>query len=452
MPGYPLPVADVPETHYARSGSVHLAYQVFGSGPVDLLVVPGGFTHVELRWEEPENARFYRWLGSFARVIVFDKRGAGLSDRTAVLPPYEDQIDDVVAVMDAAASTAAVLFGFLDGAVLAALLAAWHPERSRGLIVESCPARVLSAPDYPWGFDAEAWEQLAEQVDAEWFLDDLIALTSPSRVGDHAYRAWFSRYARAGAGPGGLAAIMRRAALLDIREVLPLIRVPTVVLAPEEGALVSIDSARYVAEHIPDARLVVTTGRDALPDIHDTSQELVQFITGARWAPSEDRALATILFTDIVSSTTRLGEAGDGMWRAVLDRHDDLARRSVAQFGGRVVQGTGDGMLASFDAPGRAVHCARAFITSMRLLGIDVRAGLHTGEIERRGDDISGIAVHVAARVAALADAGELLVSSTVVDLVAGSEISFEDRGVHELKGVARPWHLFAVTNPRTAS
>jgi class 3 adenylate cyclase/alpha-beta hydrolase superfamily lysophospholipase len=442
-------VSGIPETRYAKSGDVHIAYQVFGGGAVDLVMIAGGFSHLELRWEEPDLAYLWRRLASFSRVIAFDKRGAGLSDRAAALPPYEEQIDDVLAVMDAAGSESAVLHGFLDGGFLAALFAATHPERTRGLILDSCPARVLTAPDHPWGFAPEAWEQLAAQIDEEWFLDDLIALISPDKAGDEAYKAWLRRYARAGAGPGGLAAIMRLAASVDIRDALPSIGVPTLVLARQGGALVSVESASFVAQNIPDARLVVTSGSDhdfRVGDLQPIIGAIEEFVTGTRGAPALDRVLATILITDIAGSTVRAAEVGDSRWREILNRHDALAERCVAQFGGRLLKATGDGVVATFDGPARAVRCAQAFVTAARAAGIDVRAGIHTGEVEVRGEDVGGIAVHIAARVAGLTDAGEVLVSRTVTDLVTGSGIGFADCDEHELKGVPGTWRLFTAT------
>jgi class 3 adenylate cyclase/pimeloyl-ACP methyl ester carboxylesterase len=441
---------DVPQTRYAKApDGVHLAYQVFGEGPTDVVAIPGGFTHVEMRWEEPQTARLWRRIARFCRVIVFDKRGAGLSDRATKLPPFEDQIDDVLAVMAAAGSESAVVDGILDGGILAALFAATHPDRVRGLILESSTPRVLKAPDYPWGFDADAWESLAKQID-EWSLDDLIALTSPDRVGDQPYREWFGRYARAGAGPGGLAAIMRLVAGVDIRSVLPMIRVPTLVLARPNDALVSIEGSRYLADAIPGAVLRVLPESDPsyIPMAGDTTPsigEIEEFITGVRAAPEPDRVLATVLFTDIVGSTERAATLGDARWRQLLDRHDDVARRVLADHAGRLVKSTGDGLLATFDGPARAVRAACALRSALAAADIAIRAGLHAGEIEVRGDDVGGIAVHIAARVEGHAQPGEILVSRTVTDLVVGSGLEFDDRGERDLKGVPGTWRLFAV-------
>jgi class 3 adenylate cyclase len=443
-------VIGIPEIQYARCGPVHLAYQAFGAGAVDLVMIAGGFSHLELRWEDPDLAHRWRQLAGFSRVIAFDKRGVGLSDRAAALPPYEEQIDDVLAVMDAAGSESAVLHGFLDGGILAALVAATHPERVRGLILDSCPARVLQAPDYPHGFAPDDWERLAEQIDDEWFLDDLIELVAPDKAGDESYKDWFRRYARAGAGPGGLASLMRTAAQVDIRDVLPSISVPTLVLARQGGALVTVESARHVAESIPDARMVVTSHSDhdfRGDNLQSLIDEIEEFVTGTRRAPPADRALATILFTDIAGSTVRVAEVGDRRWREVLNRHDDLAEHCVTRYGGRLIKSIGDGVLATFDGPARGVRCAQAFVSSARAAGIDVRAGVHTGEVELRDADVGGIAVHITARVAGLADAGEVLVSRTVTDLVAGSGIEFEDRCEHALKGVPGTWHLYAATS-----
>lgn len=435
-----------PETRYARRGDVHIAYQVVGEGPIDLVVVPAAVSHVELQWEDLPSAAG-RWrLASFSRLIVFDKQGTGLSDRTAGPLALEHHLDDITCVLDAVGSERACLLGQIDGGILAAIFAATYPERTRALVTQGTPARLLQADDYPWGIDTNLWEMTQRVADDGFALDQLMLLAAPERSSDPEFMAWSRRFWRAGIGPGGLLAFMRAVADTDIRPVLPTIRVPTLVMHLAQDALVPVESARYMASHIPGARLVVVPGADTAKFQEDeVIDEVETFLTGVRPQPRVDRVLATVLFADIVGSTQRLSELGDRRWRDRLDRMRSVVRRELERFRGTFVKDTGDGYLATFDGPARAIRCAQAVRDSLLALEIETRTGLHTGEIELRGGDVAGIAVHIGQRVSAMAEPGEVLVSRTVTDLVAGSGLEFEDRGEHEMKGVPGRWQVYAV-------
>jgi class 3 adenylate cyclase len=440
-----------PETRYAKSEDVHVAYQIVGDGHVDVILVPGWVSHVEYQWEHAAFARSLRRIASFARLILFDKRGTGLSDRVAdiALPTLEQRMDDVRAVMDAVQSERAFLYGMSEGGPMALLFAATYPERVSGLITYAAYARRSWAPDYPHGLTPEA---------QQWFLDDVAenwggetgdaAIRAPSIREDEQTRRWLTTYSRLAASPGAALALLRMNFQIDVRDVLPAIRVPTLILHRVGDQRISIENGRYLAERIPGARLVELPGNDHLHVVGDVDaiiDEIEEFVTGERHAVEPDRILATVLFTDIVRSTERLAELGDRRWRELLESHYRIARNELVRFRGREIKTTGDGLLASFDGPARAIRCALAVRDAVRPLGIEVRAGLHTGEVEVMTDDLGGIAVHTGARVVAAARPGEVLVSSTVKDLVAGSGIEFDDRGVHTLKGVPGEWRLFRV-------
>lgn len=435
-----------PETHYAKSGDVNIAYQVVGDGPRDLVLVPGFVSHLENDWDEPRSAHFLERLASFSRLIRFDKRGTGLSDRPAGLPDLETRMDDVRAVIDAVGSGRAALFGYSEGGPLCCLFAATHPDRTTALVLYGTYAkRTDPDDDYPW---AATWEQrqaYADEVEREWGLESELGIMAPNA--DAALTAWWRARARASASPGAARALILMNSRIDVRNVLPTIQVPTLVLhrsgdrdsRPEEG--------RYVANRIPGARFVELAGEDHIPwiDADQIVDEVEEFLTGVRRGPEPDRVLATVLLTDIVGSSERAAELGDRRWRDLLEAHHSLVRRELARWRGIEVDTAGDGFLATFDGPARAIRCACAIRDGLHALGLEIRAGLHTGECEIIGGKVGGIAVHTAARVAARAASGEVLVSGTVRDLIAGSGIELENRGVHTLKGIPGEWSLLAV-------
>jgi class 3 adenylate cyclase len=438
-----------PETNYARLGDLHLAYQVLGTGPPDVLMLDQWFSHVEAQWDVLPLAASRERLASFSRLIMFDKRGAGLSDPVPMsnLPTLEQWMDDASAVLDAVRSEKAVLVANLGGGMLATTFAAAHPERVASLVLVDCFARYLVADDYPFGGPPEGVASAMEEVEAGAGHGMMFDLFAPSLVhDDHARRAW-ARYERQAASPGIMKAVVRMMYESDVRSVLPAIRVPTLVIQRADAARFSAPFGRYLAEHIDGAKYVELPGADSL--IWAGNQEAIldeieDFVTGIRPAPEPNRVLATVLFTDIVGSTAKAAELGDRAWRGLLAEHNLVARRLLERFGGREIKTVGDGLLATFDGPARAVRCAAAIRDGEAELGLELRAGVHTGEIELLPNDIAGVAVHVAARISALAGAGEILVSTTVRDLVTGSGLAFEDRGMRELRGVPGEWRVFA--------
>jgi pimeloyl-ACP methyl ester carboxylesterase len=440
----------VAETRYATSGDLNIAYQVVGDGPRDLVLVPGWVSHVEYMWEEPGLAAFLRRLASFSRLILFDKRGTGLSDRVpnTELPTLEQRMDDVRAVMDTVGSERAALLGISEGGPMCLLFGATYPERTTALIMIGAYARRIWAPDQPWAARPEQYEEFVDQVRRDWGGPVGLAVRAPSRVDDAAFSRWWATYLRMSASPGAAEALTRMNGPIDVRHVLPVVQVPTLILHRTGDRSLPVEGARYMAEHIPDARYVELDGDDHLPWVGDQDailDEVEQFLTGVRHGPEPDRVLATILFTDIVGSTERAAGLGDRRWRELLEAHHAAVRRELERFRGHEVDTAGDGFLATFDGPARAIRCATAIRAGVSALGLEVRAGLHTGECELHGDTVAGIAVHVGARVAALAGPSEVLVSGTVKDLVAGSGIEFDDRGVHDLKGVPGEWRVHAV-------
>ena len=435
-----------PDTRYALCGDVRVAYQVLGGGPRDLVLAPGLVSNLELAWERPSYERFMRRLAAFARVIVFDKRGSGLSDPVDEAATLEERMDDIRAVMDAAGCVRADVFGTSEGAAMAALFAASHPDRVSALVLFASFARFMQAVGYPWGFSREAWESAMQEGEQEMWGQGLSLLT-PSRLEDEALVRWWGRFERQSMSPRMARSALRLLGEFDIREILPTIHVPTLVIHRSDDVL-PVDGARWFAAQIPGARFVELAGDDHWPWISDPDEivdEVEQFLTGERPVCELDRVLATVLFTDIVSSTERAASLGDRRWRDLLDQHDRLVRREVDRHRGQAVKSTGDGVLATFDGPARGINCARAICDQIRPLGIAVRAGLHTGECELRNGDVGGIAVHIGARVASMAAAGEVLVSSTVKDLVVGSGLSFSDRGLHSLRGAPGEWRIYAV-------
>ena len=438
-----------PETRYAKSGDVHIAYQVFGEGPFDLVFVPGWISHLDMVWENPLSSWFFRRLASFSRVICFDKRGTGMSDRDALAPALEVRMDDVRAVMDAAGSERAALYGLSEGGPLAIVFAATYPERVSALVLNATVARATEAPDYPEGAHMRAViDQFCEIIDSGWGQGRTLSLFAPSHAtSDRALREW-GRVERAVTSPGAARAYMRILYDIDVRPVVPAVRVPTLVIHRTDDRTVPVALGRWLARNLPGARYVELPGDDHIPWLGDATSlldEVQEFLTGTRGEGEVDRVLATVLFTDIVGSTEHAAQVGDHRWREVLDRHDAVVRQQVDRFRGRFVKSTGDGLLGTFDGPARAVRAACAARDGLRGLGIQMRAGLHTGEIELRNEDVGGIAVHIGARVAETANPAEVLVSSTVRDLVAGSGLRFADRGTHNLHGVPGEWRLFAV-------
>jgi class 3 adenylate cyclase len=441
-----------PETRYVKSGDLHIAYQVSGDGPIDLVYVPGFMSHVEHQWEEPRWAHILQRLGSFSRLICFDKRGTGLSDRVATVPTLEERMDDVRAVMDAVDSRRAALFGTSEGGPMSVLFAATYPDRTAALILYGSFAKRAWAPDNPWGRREEDLKKLIDVIERDWGGpgDPLIETYAPSGAHDEVFKRWFGNYRRLGASPGAAIAIYRMNMEIDVRHVLPAVRVPTLVLHATGDRAVSVGNGRYLAEQILGAKLVELPGEDHMPLWGNSDaivDEIEEFLTGARptHEADRDRVLATILFTDIVRSTERAAAVGDRRWRDILEQYYAMVRRELSRFRGREIDTAGDGFFAAFDGPARAINCACRIRDSVRAIGIELRAGLHAGECEVLGAKIGGIAVHIGARVAAEAAPGEVLVSSTVKDLVAGSGLAFESRGVHALKGVPGEWPLFRV-------
>jgi class 3 adenylate cyclase len=440
----------MPETRYARSGDIHIAYQVFGSGEFDLVLIPGYVTHVELVWEHPPSARFLRHLGSFARVISFDRRGSGLSDRVSEAPTLEERMDDIRAVMDAAGSERAALVGISEGVTMGLLFAATYPERVRALVCSGGMARSTYAEDYPWATTKEGLLESAVELLLPTFGDgSVVDVAAPSQSENPDTRAFIARMQRATASPGMMVGLVQLFIDLDVREVVPTVHVPALVLHRTRDRLVNIGNGRWLAEHLPDARLVELDGDDHVPWYEGADEwldEVREFLTGSRADPTIERILTTVLFTDIVDSTRTAAELGDRSWRELLEEHYEVVRTALGRWRGREVKAIGDGFLATFDGPARGIRCAREIIETSKALGVGVRAGLHTGECEVIGDDIGGMAVHIAARVSGLAGDGEVLASRTVRDLVAGSGIQFEERGRQTLKGVPDTWDIVAVT------
>ncbi len=440
-----------PKTEYAQSGNIHIAYQVAGDGPVDLVFVPGWVSHVERGWEMVDNALFLNRLASFSRLIMFDKRGTGLSDRVPInqLPTLEERMDDLRVVMAAVGSERAALFGYSEGANLCALFAATYPDKTHSLIMFGSFAKRIWSPDHPWGPTQEERQEEYELIAREWGKMMDVDQYAPSKVGDEAFLHNLVAYFRNAASPGAAVALLKMNTEIDIRNILPTIKVPTLVLHRRGDQDAAVEGARWMANQIPGATFVELPGADHLVWVgqqQEVLDEVQEFLTGERPVPLANRFLATILFTDLVKSTESAHEFGDEAWRRMLDRHNSLSEKSIRRYRGRLVKTTGDGIHATFDGPGRAVACAMEISDLIsQELGVAVRAGLHTGEIELQGDDTVGIAVHLAARVAALAGPHEVLVSRTVRDLVSGSGIEFEDQATFEPKGFPEKWQIFKV-------
>jgi pimeloyl-ACP methyl ester carboxylesterase len=431
------------KTQYAKTGNLHIAYQVFGQGAIDLVCCPGFVSHIEHYWEDPRMAHYLERLASFARVITFDKRGTGLSDRELDSPTLEDRMDDIRAVMDAVDSKKAALFGFSEGGSMAVLFAATYPERCHSLILFAPMEKFAT-----WCPTEEKYQGVMQYIDNAWGNGGITDFVAPILAEDKVFREWVARYERLSASPAAAMSLTRMNREIDIRHVLPVIRVPTLVMHRTDDGWINVAGGRYFGSHIPGARYIEFPGADHLPwvDNADTVVDRIEeFLTGSITAVEPDRVLATVLFTDIVGSTEKAAALGDRRWRDLLDKHHATIRSNLTRFRGNEVKTTGDGFLATFDGPARGVRCACALADGIRPLGIELRAGLHTGECEMMDSDVGGIAVHIGARVASLAGAGEVFVSSTVKDLVAGSGLRFGDRGNQTLKGVPGEWHIYAV-------
>ncbi len=444
----------IPETKYAKSGSVNVAYQLIGDAPLDLVLVPGWVSNLECFWEEPSLERFLRRLASFSRLILFDKRGTGLSDRVTESPTLEERMDDVRAVMDAVGSERAALLGYSEGGPMCVLFAATYPERTESIVMIGSYARRFRAPNYPWGPTPEEHQAFYEILQREWGRPVGLEARAPSVAQDERFRQWWARLLRMSASPSTAESLTRMNAQIDIRHVLPTIRVPTLILHRTGDRVLDAGGSRYMGERIPGAKYVELPGVDHLPWVGNSDailDEVEDFLTGVRRGPEPDRVLSTVMFTDIVGSTERAAELGDRRWRDLLESHRSVVRGELARFRGREVETVGDGFLATFDGPARAIKCACTIRDAVQQLGLTIRAGLHTGECELRGDSLGGIALHIGARVAANAGPNEVLVSSTVKDLVAGSGICFDDAGIHVLKGVPGEWRLFVVKLPEAS-
>jgi class 3 adenylate cyclase len=443
--------AITPRTRYARSGEFSIAYQVVGDGDLDLVYVPGFASHLEVFWEQPRYSRFLHRLASFSRLILIDRLGTGLSDRLPAgqASTVEQRMDDIVAVMDTVGSERAALLGWSEGAIPCATFAATYPERATSLVMYGGLPRVLESDEHPWGIPAEVYDEWTATLMETWGQSgEALWLWAPGVAEEEEAKEWFARYMRLAASPGAAVALWKALRNTDVTGIVSTIRVPTLLIHRTEDTLVPVEWSRYMAERIPGAKLVELPGEDHLWWFGDQDAivgEVEEFLTGARRAPEPDRVLATVMFTDIVGSTERAAELGDRRWRELLETHGSVVRRELERHRGREVKTIGDGFLATFDGPARAIRCAQAIANAIRPLGIEIRAGLHTGECEQMNGDVGGIAVHTGARVSAKAGPGEVLVSQTVKDLVAGSGIEFADRGAHELKGVPGEWRLFAV-------
>ncbi len=447
--------SEVPEVRYAKSGDVHIAYQVYGSGPVNIVMAPGTITHLEYYWKLPEMRRWLEGLGKFARVAIFDKRGTGMSDRDAGIPTYEERMDDIRAVMDAVRFDDAILVGVSDGVPMSILFAASYPLRTRGLVLYGGEAKGSWAPDYPWQPTEDKLEEYLRSIEQMWGTKEWeergVSFLAPSRLGDPAFTRWLSEQMRMGGSPGAAIKLAKSEMNMDVRSVLPAIRVPTLVVHLTDDKGSNVQEGRYIANHIPGARLLELPGRDHMffVDTRLTDRilrEVQTFATGMEPPTRTDRRLTTVLFTDIVDSTKKAAELGDNKWLILLEQHNSMVKNRIERFGGVVVKSTGDGFLATFEGPTGAIKCAWEITRSAKELGIEDRAGVHTGECIIGSTDVSGIAVHVASRVLDEASAGEILVSGTVRDLVYGSRIAFADRGERLLKGIEEKRRLYSVT------
>jgi pimeloyl-ACP methyl ester carboxylesterase len=437
-----------PKTHYAKAGDVSIAYQVTGDGPIDLVRVPGWISNVDYDWEYPPQARLLERLSQFTRLIRFDKRGTGLSDREVGFPTLEQRMEDVHAVMDAVGSTRAVLFGTSEGGNMCILFAATYPDRTQGLILHGCQARGEWAPDYPWAATKEETERELADLARDWGAAIDLKQGAPSLADDQLAQEWSAAYMRYAASPQAALAMWKLGAEVDVRGILSSIRVPTLVLQKEQDRWIKQEEGRYLASNIPGARYVLLPGTDHLiwgDGQDDLIAEIEEFVTGVRPSETSERALLTVLFTDIVGSTRLAAERGDRQWKELLQRHHDVARHEFRKFGGTEVKPTGDGFLATFVSPTPAINCATAIRAGMANLSLPIRASIHTGECDIRAGDLSGLAVHLASRLLAHAGQGDIVVSRTVKDLLVGSGFKFDDRGETALRDIPGLWNIYAI-------
>ena len=437
------------KTRYARNGDLHIAYQVVGGGPLDLVFIPGFVSHVEWFWENPAWEQIFTRLSVFSRLILWDKRGVGLSDPVASVPTLEERVSDLEAVLQAVGSERIAIFGISEGGPMGLLYAAMHPERVSAVVLYGASPCFVATDEWAWGWSPTEYRRILDEVEADWGDGALLSTLAPGLAGNEVAREIFGRFQRMAASPAMAVASLECMRHLDCRAILPVVRVPTLVLHRTGDRFIPVEAGRYLAASIPGAVLAEFPGEDhqisvLAGEVGPILDEVERFLTGEISRPETDRVLATVLFTDIVDSTRRASELGDAAWRSLLDRHDAAVRRQLERFRGREVKVTGDGFVATFDGPARAIQCAQSITAAVRPLGLEVRAGLHTGEIEMREEDIAGVAVHIGARVAALAGPGEVLVSGSVPPLVVGSGLSFEDRGTQQLKGVDGEWRVFA--------
>ncbi len=437
-----------PETKFTRAGDANIAYQTYGSGEHDLIVVPGWISNIEMFWEEPRVARFFRNLGRFARVILFDKRGTGLSDRNTESATLEERMDDVRAVMEAVGSARAALLGYSEGGPMSCLFSVTYPEHTEGLILIGSYATMQPKPGHPWGRPEELQRAAQEDVLNKWGTTIGLEMRAPSMAEDAQFQRWWSRYLRMSASPASAWALNNMNYEIDVRHLLASVKVPTLIIHASNDRTIPVECGRFLAEHIPAAKLIELDTADHLPYVGCPGQivdRVEKFLTGSRTSTVTDRVVKTIMFTDIVDSTAQASRLGDERWMDILASHHSAVRAELSYFGGQEIKTTGDGFHAAFDGPARAVQCGCAVRDAVEALGVPIRVGLHTGECALVGSEVEGVSVHIAARVAALAHPGEVLVSRTVKDLVAGSGLSFSDRGEHALKGIPDTWQLFAV-------
>jgi pimeloyl-ACP methyl ester carboxylesterase len=436
-----------PHTQFTSAGDISIAYQVIGNGPIDLVYAQGWLTNIEYAWESPHYAEFLTKLGRFTRLIFFDKRGTGLSERDVGFPTLEQRTEDITAVLDAVGSDRAALFGVSEGGNMSMLFAATYPERTRALVLSGTSARGSWAPDYPWGYKPEFIDQTVSYLHENWGKPFDLHEVAPSMADNEAAREWWGAYIRNSASPKTAELITRLNSQFDIREILPTISSPTLVINRENDAWHSSDEARFIADHIPNATLKIVPGADHIVWYGDQDRligEIQEFLTGQRETSSSKRVLLTVLMTDIVGSTERAAALGDRSWRSLLDQHDAIIRRRVGEFGGETINTTGDGFITAFTGPTRAIQCAKAIRADVAGLNLEIRAGIHTGECERRGSDVGGLAVHIAARILGHAAARQILVSGTVRDLTVGSDVELRHVGTQSLKGVPGEWPLYA--------